>query len=106
MAGIFETYKLDEYAEFFVASCATNHRRQGLTSEMYVRNLKFLKAEGFKLAKSLFTSPYTRAAVKKLGFKEVCRIDYRDLYDQHGRLAFDPKDLNEQSFAAVMIKLL
>lgn len=104
MAGLFERYGVNEYAEFFVASCAPHHRRQGITSEMYVRNLKFLKAEGFKLAKSLFTSPFTRAAVVKLGFEEVCRIDYRDLYDENGELAFDPNNLTSEHFAAVMVK--
>lgn len=106
MAGLLERYGLDEYAEFFVASCAPHHRRQGITSEMYVRNLKFLAAEGFKLAKSLFTSTYTRAAVTKLGFDEVCRLDYRDLYDEDGQPAFDPDDLTPEHFASVMVKQL
>lgn len=106
MAGLFETFGLREYAEFFTASCATHHRRQGITIEMYQRNLRFLKAEGFKLAKSLFTSPYTRAAVTKLGFKEVCRLDYRDLYDENGQLAFHPSVLTDQHFAAIMVKQL
>lgn len=106
MAGLFETYRLDEYAEFFVASCAPHHRQRGITTEMYVRNLRFLKAEGFKLAKSLFTSPYTRAAVAKLGFKEVCRLDYRDLCDENGKAAFEAGQLTDGQFAAIMVKEL
>ncbi|CAL8141996.1 unnamed protein product [Orchesella dallaii] len=104
MAALFERFDLDEYAEFFMASCAPDHRRQGITSEMYARNMKFLAAEGFKLAKSVFTSPYTRAAVAKLGFKEVCRLDYHDLYDETGKLAFDPEELTSEHYAAIMVK--
>jgi len=65
MSNLYDAFGVEEYAEFFVASCDAKYRRRGITTEMYRRNLEFLRAEGFKLVKSIFTSPFTRSIVSK-----------------------------------------
>ncbi|CAL8111442.1 unnamed protein product [Orchesella dallaii] len=103
---LFEKYDLEEYADFFVASCAPKYRKRGITTEMYKRSLAFLKAEGFKLAKSVFTSPYTRAAARNLGFVEDSRVEFSELKEEDGSPLFYPKVLNEEHYGSMMSKLL
>lgn len=103
---LLEHYKVDEYANFFVASCAPKYRNMGITSEMYRRSIKFLQSEGFKMAKSCFTSIYTRKAATNLGFEEVCRVYYRDMMDDEGNPIFDEAGLTEENYGANMCKLL
>jgi predicted acetyltransferase len=106
MKNLYDGFGVEEYAEFFIASCDPKYRRLGLTTEMYRRNLEFLTAEGFQLAKSTFTSPYTRSIVSKFGFEEVCRLDYHEFVDEEGQMVFNPDELSDEHFAAVMVKEL
>lgn len=103
---LFDYYKIDEYADFFVASCAPKHRRQGITSEMYRRSLKFLAAEGFKMAKSAFTSPWTRLAAQNLGFEEVCTIKYTDIKDEDGNPVYKNYQLHDEHYVSNLCKVL
>lgn len=104
--NVFEHYNINEYAEFFVASTAPKYRNQGLAKELYRRSLIFLAAEGFKMAKSIFTSPYSRAAARRLGFEEVYRIHYRDILDDDGNPIFAGYELTDEHYGAVLCKLL
>ncbi|ODM97588.1 Dopamine N-acetyltransferase, partial [Orchesella cincta] len=105
-SDLFEKYNLEECADFFAASCAPNHRNRGIISEMYKRSVAFLKAEGFKLAKGILTSPYTRTAARNLGFVEASRVEFSEVKEEDGTPVFDPKDLNEEHYATMMVKLL
>lgn len=105
-ADISGRFGVDEYADFFVASCAPKYRNQGLSSELYRLSLILIKAVGLKVVKSTFTSPYTRAAVKKLGFQELSRVTYKGLKDSQGNLIFDQSKLTDEHFAALMVKVL
>jgi len=105
-ANIFEAFDLTEYADFFVASTAKKYRQRGLAQELYKRSLAFLKAEGFKLAKSLFTSPHTRKAVTNLQFKELSRINYTDVILEDGDKVFCDSDLKPEHYASLMAKVL
>ncbi|CAL8091599.1 unnamed protein product [Orchesella dallaii] len=104
--NIYERYGITEYADFLVASCATKYRNQGLAKELYRRSMELFKVEGIKLAKSVFTSPFSRAAVKRLGFEEICRVDYKTMKDKDGNPVFDPSQLTDEHFGAVMVKLV
>jgi len=103
---LFKQYDVEEYGNFFVASCAPKYRKQGITSEMYRRSLAFLKAEGFQMAKSCFTSPFTRAAATNLGFEEAARLDYKEMVDGEGKPVFNHDELNEEHYACNMCKAL
>lgn len=103
---LFDYYNLEEYGDFFVASCAPKYRQLGITTEMYRRSLEFLAAEGFKMAKSVFTSPYTRAAATNLGFEEVFKLDYKDIMDEEGNPVFDANTLTDEHYASMMCKRL
>lgn len=85
---LFERYQVSHMADLLLSSCAPQYRKQGLSKELYRRTLNFLKAEGVPIAKSVFTSPFSRAAVKPLGFEQVCRLYYKDVKDENGNLAF------------------
>ena len=106
IANTYERFGITKYGSFLVASCAPKYRNQGLTKELYRRSLVLFKAEGLPLARSVFTSPYTRAAVRSLGFEELSRVYFKDLKDDDGNPVFDPSQLNDEHFAAVMVKLL
>jgi len=103
---LFKHYDLEEYADFFVASCGTSYRRQGITGEMYKRCLGFLKAEGFKMCKSVFNSPFTRHIALKLGFEEKARVYFKEVMNDQGKPAFKLDELNEEHFGSNLCKLL
>lgn len=106
VANIYERYGVTEYAGFLVASTHPKFRKQGLATEMYKRSLVLLKAEGLKIVKSTFTSPFSRAAVRRLGFEEICRVDWKDVKDKEGNFVFDHSQLTDEDYGAVMIKQL
>lgn len=105
-ANVFERYGVNEYAALLVSSTHPKFRNQGLATEMYKRTLTLLKAEGVKVVKSTFTSPYSRAAVKRLGFEELCRVNWRDVKDKEGNFVFDHSQLTDEHYGAVMVKQL
>ncbi|CAL8091605.1 unnamed protein product [Orchesella dallaii] len=106
MEDIYEKYQLSESADLLLSSCAPKYRNQGISKELYKRAINFLTAEGFKMVKSVFTSPYSRAGIKNLGFEEVNRLYYKDLKDENGNPVFDTSKLDSESYAALMVKLL
>lgn len=73
---------------------------------MYRRSLILFKEVGLKLAMSIVTSPFTRAALKKHGFEEINRINYKGLKDQQENLIFDQSKLTDEHFAAIMVKVI
>jgi len=103
LAKVYETYGVEEYVYFFVASTAPNFAGQGLAKEFYRRSLRFLKAEGHKICKVFTSSPYSRAATKSNGFKEMGRVDYENLKDSEGNPIFDSSELSPEHFALVKV---
>lgn len=105
-ADVANKYKIESWAEFFIASTNRDFRNQGIAAEFYDRSIKFLRAEGYKHALVAVTSPYTKQATKKRGFEQASRMDYEELTDLEGNPAFKKEDLNEDHFALVMMKVL
>lgn len=102
---LFELYGVEKMADLFLSSVAPKYRNQGLSKEMYKRTLKFLAAEGIPLVKSVFTSPISRQAAFPLQFEEVCRLYYKDVKDNRGRLAFPSTELDDEvHYAALMAR--
>lgn len=88
-SNIFKLYPdLDCYVELFMASVDRRFRGQGLATEMYEGAVHFLKARGFRLVKSCFTSPFTQRIGKNLGFRELTRRYFRDYLDENGKVVF------------------
>jgi GNAT superfamily N-acetyltransferase len=85
---LLETYGVAFYAEFFMSSVDPKWRGQGLATEMYERSVSLLRAQGFPLVKSSFTSPITRKIATKMGFKELARLYLLDETDEFGLPAF------------------
>lgn len=73
---------------------------------MYQRSIKLLQSLGIKVVKCIFTSPSSRHLAKKLGFEEICRINFKDLKDSNGKDVFaDRMDLlSSEHYAAAMVK--
>ncbi|CAG7727827.1 unnamed protein product [Allacma fusca] len=98
--NIFETFDIDEYADLRIQCVGRQFRGKGLATEMYTRALAFLKQSGFLVAKSVFTSPYTRKAASNLGFVELARKYFREITDENGALVCP--DAGDNEFVAVM----
>lgn len=102
----FQHYGVTEFANFFVASTATKYRNQGIATELYKRSFSFLAAEGFTMVKSVFTSPYSRAAAMKLGFEEVHRLYFKDVMNPDGKPMFSQCELTDEHYGALLCKKL
>lgn len=103
---IFKKFGISEYAELLIVATSPKFRKQGLSMELYNRSLNFLTAEGFKLAKCVFTSPTTRRQALSLGFDEYLKIDYRCLKHRNGSRVFADNDLRDEHLAVIGLKLL
>lgn len=98
---------LDHWAGFFIASTTREYRNQGLAGELYNRSIRFLKAEGFKHALVVVTSPWTKRATKNREFEEVARVQFKDLVDFEGGKMFDEGDVEgDGMFAQLMLRVL
>lgn len=82
--NIFDKFGVNYYAEFFMASVDPEFQREGIATEMYKRSIKLLRSKGYPLCKSVFTNPYARSAVSKLGFEEISRFYFLDLKNEQG----------------------
>jgi len=83
--GIWEKYPhLDKYADFFGISVDPKYRQQGLCTELYKRAILWSKSRGLSIAKVSFSSPYSRKAGKKHGFRELGRMQCIDFKDEKG----------------------
>ncbi|ODM99611.1 hypothetical protein Ocin01_07069 [Orchesella cincta] len=107
LADVTNKHGIDNYIEFFMASTSRDFRGQGLVGEFYNRSINFLKAEGFKHALVVVTSPHTKAATLKRGFEQQSRLDYDKFMDFDGKTpVFKKEDLTPEDFALVMLKTL
>lgn len=95
---------VDKYGDFFMASVGSNYRGQGLATEMYRRSIKFFKAQGVQVAKSNFTSPFTRKAAHNLGFVELKRIKFLDYKDDQGT-PYLPTATEDQLCACMAVRI-
>jgi len=82
---MFYRFGVDAVGWNFMASTAKKFRGQGLASEMYRRMVILLREENFKLAFSVFTSPFSRRCAEKLGFRETARIELESVKDENGK---------------------
>ncbi|ODM99597.1 hypothetical protein Ocin01_07070 [Orchesella cincta] len=107
LADVTTKHGIDTWAELFIASTSRDFRNQGIAGEFYDRSLKFLKAEGFKHALVVVTSPWTKQATIKRDFKQQSRLDYENFMDFDGKTpVFKKEDLTPQDFAMVMLRPL
>lgn len=98
---------IQTWAGFMVASTTREFRNQGLAGEFYNRSIKFLRAEGFKHALVVVTSPWTKQATKTRDFEQLARLNYEDLVDYEGQPMFKKEELNpDHHFALLMLKTL
>jgi len=81
-------FKCDFYAAVFISSVTTKCRGKGLATEIYRRTIPFLKAKGFTVLRSAFSSAATRAIGAKLGFVELGRLYFKDHQDENGEQIF------------------
>ena len=86
--NLFERFGVDHYGDFWVASVDPEFRQKGLATEMYRRSLALLKAKGYPVCKSVFSSPYTRRAVRNLGFEELDKMYMLDMKNEKGDAFF------------------
>jgi len=105
MVNLFDLYGIDHYADFLMTSVGSEFTRQGLVTEIYRRSMNLLRAKGYPLCKSVFTSPYTRKAASNLQFQELCRIYARDEKDENGQNIF-PHAGPDDCAAVMVYKLL
>jgi len=77
-------FKCDFCADVFITSVTPKYRGRGLATEIYNRLIPFLRAKGFPVLRSSFTSPATRAIGKKFGFTEIGRFYFKDAVDENG----------------------
>lgn len=63
-----------------------------------------MAAEGFTMTKSVFTSPYSRAAAMKLGFEEVHRLYFKDAMNPDGNPIFSQYELTDEHYGALLCK--
>ncbi|ODM99512.1 Dopamine N-acetyltransferase [Orchesella cincta] len=107
MADVTTKHGINTWAEFLLVSTSQDFRKQGLAGEFYNRSIKFLKAEGFKHALVVVTSPYTQKATSGRGFEQQSRLDYGNLMDFDGKTpVFKKEELTPDHFAMVMLKTL
>jgi len=97
---ICETYGIDHYADFFMTSVDAEFRGQGLVTEMYRRSIALLTSKNLPVAKSVFSSPFTRKAATKLQFCELARLYLSEAKYEDGTKAYP--DAGEDEFASVM----
>ncbi|CAG7829192.1 unnamed protein product [Allacma fusca] len=98
---LFDTFGVEEYADLHFASIDKDFRGQGLASEMYNRAISLLKGLNFKLAKSSFTSPFTRKISTKLGFEQIAIKYFREIEDENGTYPYS--HLPNDEFVSVRI---
>jgi len=90
--NIFDIYGVDQYADLTVASVDPQFRGLGLATEMYKRTLELLKSKRIPVAKSSFSSPYTRKIAQKFGFEQIRRDYFKDFRDENGEKFFHNAD--------------
>jgi GNAT superfamily N-acetyltransferase len=103
---IYCNYGIEEYAELFIVATNPKYRNNGLSMELYIRSISFLRAEGFKLIKCILTNPTTRRAGTRLGFETYYKLDYKLLTDRNGELLFPRDKVTEYHFATIALKHL
>jgi len=102
-ADIHKGLGIPSFAEFFLVSTDRRFRQQGLAKELYERSIKFLKAEGFKHAMVVTTSPHTKRSTEKLGFDIITRKEYSEFKDFEGNPVFSKEELTPDHFALLKI---
>lgn len=105
-ADLFGRFGIDSWAELLIASTNREFRNQGLTGVMYDRSLAFLKAEGYKHAFVIVTSPWTQQCTRNRGFIQTSGFDLVDLVDHDGVPVFKKEELKPEHFAFSMVKVL
>jgi len=81
-------FECDFFAEIRISSVVPKYRNQGLGTEIYARLMQFLRAKGFPVLRSVFTSGATWAIGAKFGFVEIGRLYFRDVLDENGEKLF------------------
>ena len=99
--SIFDRYNVDYVAWNFLTSTSRKFRKQGLATEMYRRMVPMLKAEGFSVVFSLFSSPYSRRCAEKTGFIEIDRVVFSEIKDSEGNKVL-PK-ATKDDFSSIMV---
>jgi len=99
-----EVLKVDSFVDLFIASTATAYRQLGIAGELYRRTLSMLKAKDLNTIFVRLSSPYTRKATAKWGFKQAVRIDFPDFRDSNGEQLF-PTSTKEQ-FLSMAYKII
>jgi ribosomal protein S18 acetylase RimI-like enzyme len=94
--NLFEQYGISEYPEMFGLTVDPKYRMRGIAGELYQRGLNYFQKKGFPIVKCSFTSPYTRRAGIKRGYKEFARRNFHDCKDDQGKV-LNP-DSNPEEF--------
>ncbi|CAG7728791.1 unnamed protein product [Allacma fusca] len=81
---LFDTYKIEEFANLFTTCVHKNYRQRGLVTEIYRRTIALTRERGYFLAMATFTNPFSRAGAAKVGFQELARIPLKGLKDEDG----------------------
>jgi len=87
---VFETtFPNSEFeAHIIMTSVEPEYRTQGLGTEMITRTMLMLKAKGFPVLRSIFSSPAAQIIGTKLGFTELGRLELKGQVDQDGNELF------------------
>jgi len=104
-ANIFERYGVEHYAELMFTSVGPEYRGQGLVTEIYKRSFDLLRAKGYPLCKSSFSSPYTQKLAIRFGFTEHARRKFADFKYPDGTPIFDKVSPAEQEAILMALKL-
>lgn len=103
-ADLYDIYGIDFYADFLMTSVDPEFQRQGLVTEIYKRSIALLRAKGYPVCKSVFSSPFTRKAATNLGFQEHSRLYFLDHKNEQGELIL-PNAEPDMCAAVMALKL-